>query len=47
VEAWKPVIEGVHQKGGVFFCQIKHVGRASTYGTTASQVLDIYDGLAS
>ena len=47
VEAWKPVVEGVHQKGGVFFCQIWHVGRASTYGTAASQVLDIYDDLAN
>ncbi|KAJ1279557.1 hypothetical protein BS78_04G164500 [Paspalum vaginatum] len=31
VEAWKPVAQGVHRKGGVFFCQIWHVGRASTY----------------
>nr|CAB3450070.1 unnamed protein product [Digitaria exilis] len=31
VEAWKPVVEAVHRKGGVFFCQIWHVGRASTY----------------
>jgi hypothetical protein len=34
VEAWKPVVEAVHCKGGVFFCQIWHVGRASTYGTS-------------
>ncbi|XP_009760361.1 12-oxophytodienoate reductase-like protein [Nicotiana tabacum] len=27
VEAWKPVVEGVHEKGGVFFCQIWHSGR--------------------
>lgn len=33
VEAWKPVVQAVHRKGGVFFCQIWHVGRASTYGT--------------
>ncbi|OEL18818.1 putative 12-oxophytodienoate reductase 8 [Dichanthelium oligosanthes] len=32
VEAWKPVVEAVHRKGGIFFCQIWHVGRASTYG---------------
>lgn len=31
VEAWKPVVDAVHQKGGVFFCQIWHVGRASTH----------------
>ncbi|KAK8694947.1 hypothetical protein V6N13_072490 [Hibiscus sabdariffa] len=31
VEAWKPIVEAVHAKGGIFFCQIWHVGRASTY----------------
>ncbi|KAL5675886.1 hypothetical protein ACJX0J_012017, partial [Zea mays] len=29
VEAWKPIVDGVHQKGGIFFCQIWHVGRVS------------------
>jgi len=29
VEAWKPIVNGVHEKGGVFFCQIWHSGRAS------------------
>ncbi|KAL1206555.1 12-oxophytodienoate reductase 1 [Cardamine amara subsp. amara] len=29
VEAWKPIVDAVHAKGGVFFCQIWHVGRAS------------------
>jgi len=29
VEAWKPIVNGVHEKGGVFFCQIWHTGRAS------------------
>uniref|UniRef100_A0A0D3FW96 NADH:flavin oxidoreductase/NADH oxidase N-terminal domain-containing protein n=2 Tax=Oryza TaxID=4527 RepID=A0A0D3FW96_9ORYZ len=29
VEAWKPVVDAVHAKGGIFFCQIWHVGRAS------------------
>nr|WCQ76796.1 OPR3-2 [Salvia miltiorrhiza] len=31
VEAWKPIVEAVHQKGGVFFVQLWHVGRVSTY----------------
>ncbi|XP_020107147.1 putative 12-oxophytodienoate reductase 8 isoform X3 [Ananas comosus] len=31
VEAWKPIVDAVHKKGGVFFCQIWHAGRASTY----------------
>ncbi|OIT04298.1 PREDICTED: 12-oxophytodienoate reductase 2-like [Nicotiana attenuata] len=29
VEAWKPIVNAVHAKGGVFFCQIWHVGRVS------------------
>lgn len=29
VESWKPVVKGVHEKGGVFFCQIWHSGRLS------------------
>uniref|UniRef100_A0A7N1A297 NADH:flavin oxidoreductase/NADH oxidase N-terminal domain-containing protein n=1 Tax=Kalanchoe fedtschenkoi TaxID=63787 RepID=A0A7N1A297_KALFE len=29
VEAWKPIVDAVHAKGGVFFCQIGHVGRVS------------------
>ena len=32
VEAWKPIVDAVHRKGGIFFCQIWHVGRASTNG---------------
>ncbi|GMI78088.1 12-oxophytodienoate reductase 2, ARABIDOPSIS 12-OXOPHYTODIENOATE REDUCTASE 2 [Hibiscus trionum] len=31
VEAWKPIVDAVHAKGGIIFCQIWHVGRASTY----------------
>ncbi|KAJ7555575.1 hypothetical protein O6H91_05G045300 [Diphasiastrum complanatum] len=29
VEAWKPIVKAVHDKGGIFFCQIWHVGRVS------------------
>jgi 12-oxophytodienoic acid reductase len=29
VEEWKPIVDGVHAKGGIFFCQIWHVGRVS------------------
>ncbi|PIA36367.1 hypothetical protein AQUCO_03400334v1 [Aquilegia coerulea] len=32
VEAWKPIVDAVHAKGGIFFCQIWHVGRVSNYG---------------
>lgn len=45
VEAWKPVVEAVHRKGGVFFCQIWHVGRASTYGTTITELPFLVTGL--
>jgi len=29
VEAWKPIVDAVHDKGGIFFCQIWHAGRVS------------------
>ncbi|XP_010930422.2 putative 12-oxophytodienoate reductase 11 [Elaeis guineensis] len=31
VEAWRPIVDAVHKKGGIFFCQIWHVGRVSNY----------------
>eukprot|EP00268_Persea_americana_P006975 TRINITY_DN12540_c0_g1_i1.p1 TRINITY_DN12540_c0_g1~~TRINITY_DN12540_c0_g1_i1.p1 ORF type:complete len:125 (-),score=16.19 TRINITY_DN12540_c0_g1_i1:86-460(-) len=31
VEAWKPIVDAVHEKGGIFFCQIWHTGRVSNY----------------
>ncbi|CAL5043838.1 unnamed protein product [Urochloa decumbens] len=30
VGAWKPIVDAVHRKGALFFCQIWHVGRVST-----------------
>ncbi|KAK6136034.1 hypothetical protein DH2020_030244 [Rehmannia glutinosa] len=27
VEAWKPIVRAVHEKGGIFFCQLWHAGR--------------------
>ncbi|KAL5167864.1 putative 12-oxophytodienoate reductase 11 [Glycine soja] len=29
VQAWKPIVDAVHAKGGIFFCQIWHGGRVS------------------
>ncbi|KAG4950095.1 hypothetical protein AAZX31_15G210600 [Glycine max] len=29
IEAWKPIVDAVHAKGGIFFCQILHTGRVS------------------
>ncbi|XP_043696338.1 putative 12-oxophytodienoate reductase 11 [Telopea speciosissima] len=31
IEAWKPIVDAVHEKGGIFFCQLWHVGRVSTF----------------
>ncbi|XP_047333816.1 putative 12-oxophytodienoate reductase 11 [Impatiens glandulifera] len=28
-EAWRPIVDAVHEKGGIFFCQIWHAGRVS------------------
>ncbi|KAJ8772813.1 hypothetical protein K2173_027990 [Erythroxylum novogranatense] len=32
VEAWKPIVDAVHDKGGIFFCQLWHAGRVSNHG---------------
>ena len=32
VEAWKPIVKAVKDKGAVFFCQLWHVGRVSHNG---------------
>lgn len=29
IEAWKKVVSAVHKRGGIIFCQLWHVGRAS------------------
>ena len=31
VEAWKPIVKAVHDKGAIFLCQLWHVGRVSKY----------------
>ncbi|KAL3838227.1 hypothetical protein ACJIZ3_022818 [Penstemon smallii] len=30
-EAWKPIVKAVHEKEGIFFCQLWHAGRVSNY----------------
>ena len=32
VEAWKKVVDAVHAKGAIIFCQLWHAGRASHQG---------------
>lgn len=29
IVAWRPIVKAVHDKGGIFFCQLWHVGRVS------------------
>ncbi|MFS8006242.1 putative 12-oxophytodienoate reductase [Helianthus anomalus] len=29
VEAWRPIVDGVHENGGIIFCQLWHSGRVS------------------
>ncbi|KAI3494771.1 hypothetical protein L1887_40382 [Cichorium endivia] len=29
IHAWKPIVDAVHAKGGIFFCQLWHLGRVS------------------
>ncbi|KAK3006174.1 hypothetical protein RJ639_015710 [Escallonia herrerae] len=31
-QAWRPIVDAVHEKGGVFFCQLWHAGRVSNFG---------------
>ena len=43
VEAWKPIVDAVHDKGGIFFCQIWHAGRVSNSGIYLfSQIISIF-----
>ncbi|GMN45412.1 hypothetical protein TIFTF001_014600 [Ficus carica] len=28
-KAWRPIVDAIHAKGGIFFCQIWHMGRCS------------------
>ncbi|XP_044511414.1 12-oxophytodienoate reductase 2-like [Mangifera indica] len=30
VEAWKPIVDALHAKGGIFFCQLWYLGRVSS-----------------
>nr|POE75232.1 12-oxophytodienoate reductase 2 [Quercus suber] len=41
VEAWKPIVNAFHAKGGVLFCQIWHVGKVSNQDFTPPRRLRI------
>ncbi|KAE8680353.1 WUSCHEL-related homeobox 8 [Hibiscus syriacus] len=38
VEEWKPIVDAVHNKGCIFFCQLWHTGRASDNYEASFQV---------
>ena len=42
VEAWRPIVDAVHAKGGIFFCQIWHVGRVSKSGLFFDYLLCLF-----
>lgn len=42
VEEWKKVVDAVHAKGSIIFCQLWHVGRASHQGTNPFAVLKFF-----
>ncbi|KAH6648120.1 hypothetical protein BKA67DRAFT_524310 [Truncatella angustata] len=39
VEGWKRVTDAVHQRGGLIFCQLHHVGRVAHPGTRVQRTL--------
>ncbi len=41
IEAWKPITEAVHQRGGVIFLQLWHVGRVSHSSLQPNQQLPV------
>lgn len=43
LEAWKKIVEAVHAKGSIIFCQLWHVGRASHPGMKISLIFSTFD----
>lgn len=41
MEAWKPIVDAVHEKGGIFFCQIWHPGRIFNYSAQTWFFIDV------
>lgn len=39
VKAWKPIVDAVHDKGSVFFCQLWNFGGASNRDSTVGEYL--------
>ncbi|KAJ4745558.1 12-oxophytodienoate reductase-like protein [Rhynchospora pubera] len=47
VEAWKPIVDAVHAKGSIFFCQMWHCGRASDWFWLEGYKLNVNSPLSS
>lgn len=41
IEGWKKVVEAVHRKKGIMFCQLWHVGRAGSTDTVSASAVPI------
>lgn len=41
VEGWKKVVEAVHTKGGIIFCQLWHIGRTGPTNTVSASAIPI------
>ncbi|KAI3698732.1 hypothetical protein L2E82_42511 [Cichorium intybus] len=40
IDAWKPIVDAVHAKGGIFFCQLWHPGRVSDQNKQCSPLIE-------
>ncbi|GMY07869.1 12-oxophytodienoate reductase 2-like [Fagus crenata] len=43
---WKPIVDAVHAKGGVFFVRFLHVGRVSNQGLSLTETNFISSNIA-
>lgn len=41
VDGWKNVVNAVHEKGGIIFCQLWHIGRAGSTDTVSASAIPI------
>lgn len=42
MEAWKPIVKAVHDKGAIFICQLCHVGRNLDCSTKHMEPSNLY-----
>ncbi|KAE8793638.1 12-oxophytodienoic acid reductase 1-A1du [Hordeum vulgare] len=46
VDAWRPIVDAVHAKGAVIFCQLWHVGRFNSFVLSMSMALGLQGSTA-